>query len=152
MKRLTAVLMMLMLLFSFSACGQTPADADEHNLTESVSDAIESNTSEPDANSEEKEEMADTTNNILVAYFSATGTTRPLAEYAADILNVDIYEIVPEEPYTDEDLDYYSGGRADQEQDDSSARPAISGSVENMDSYDMVFIGYPKLEYGFLCV
>lgn len=143
MKRLTAVLMMLMLLFSFSACGQTPADADEHNLTESVSDAIESNTSEPDANSEEKEEMADTTNNILVAYFSATGTTRPLAEYAADILNVDIYEIVPEEPYTDEDLDYYSGGRADQEQDDSSARPAISGSVENMDSYDMVFIGYP---------
>lgn len=144
MKRLTAFLMVLILLFSFSACSQTRADAGEQKLTESASDASESNTIEPDANeSEETEEMADTTNNVLVAYFSATGTTRPLAEYAADILKADLYEIVPEDPYTDEDLDYYSGGRADQEQDDPSARPAISGSVENMDSYDIVFIGYP---------
>ena len=78
----------------------------------------------------------------LVVYFSATGNTKPLAEYAAEILEADIYEIVAEEPYTEADLAYYTGGRADQEQDDSNARPAISGSVENMDSYDTVLIGY----------
>ena len=79
----------------------------------------------------------------LVAYFSATNTTRPLAEYAADILNADLYEIVPEVPYTDADLAYYTNGRADREQNDSSARPAISGSVANMADYDVIFLGYP---------
>ena len=79
----------------------------------------------------------------LVVYFSATGTTKPLAEYAAEILGADIYEIVAEEPYTEADLAYYTGGRADQEQNDANARPAISGSVENMDSYDTILIGYP---------
>ena len=81
--------------------------------------------------------------NILVAYFSATGTTKPLAEYAADILGADLYEIVPADPYTAEDLAYYTGGRADQEQNDPSARPAISGSVADMAQYDTVLLGYP---------
>lgn len=81
--------------------------------------------------------------NILVVYFSATGTTRPLAEYAADILNADIYEIVPEIPYTDADLAYYTGGRADKEQNDPSARPAIKGSVTNLEDYDTIILGYP---------
>ena len=81
--------------------------------------------------------------NILVVYFSATGTTRPLAEYAADILNADIYEIVPEIPYTDADLAYYTNGRADKEQSDPNARPAISGSVSNMGAYDTIILGYP---------
>ena len=79
----------------------------------------------------------------LVAYFSATNTTRPLAEYTADILNADIYEIVPEIPYTDADLAYYTNGRADREQNDSTDRPAISGSVANMADYDVIFLGYP---------
>ena len=79
----------------------------------------------------------------LVAYFSATNTTRPLAEYAADILSAGLYEIVPEDPYTDADLAYYTNGRADREQNDASARPAISGSVENMADYDVIFLGYP---------
>ena len=82
----------------------------------------------------------------LVVYFSATGTTKPLAEYAAEILGADIYEIIAEEPYTEADLAYYTGGRADQEQNDSNARPAISGSVENMDSYDTILLGYPNME------
>jgi len=79
----------------------------------------------------------------LVAYFSATNTTRPLAEYASDILNADLYEIVAEDPYTDADLAYYTNGRADREQNDPSARPAISGGVENMADYDVIFLGYP---------
>ena len=79
----------------------------------------------------------------LVVYFSCTGTTKQLAEYAAEILGADIYEIVAEEPYTEADLAYDTGGRADQEQNDPNARPAISGNVENMDSYDTILIGYP---------
>lgn len=79
----------------------------------------------------------------LVACFSATGHTMPLAEYAADILGADLYEIVPEDPYTEEDLAYYTGGRCDQEQDDPYVRPDISGLVEHMDQYDTVLIGHP---------
>ena len=82
-------------------------------------------------------------NTILVAYFSATGTTEQVAQQAAEILGADLYEIVPEDPYTEEDLDYYTGGRADREQDDPNARPAIAGSIENMDQYDTILLGYP---------
>ena len=81
---------------------------------------------------------------VLVAYFSATGTTRPLAEYAAEILNADLYEIVPAEPYTAEDLDYgNSDSRTTREQNDPDARPAIDGSVDNMEDYEVIFLGYP---------
>lgn len=81
--------------------------------------------------------------NILVAYFSCTNTTKTLAEYAAETLDADIVEIVPEQPYTTEDLAYYTDCRADREQNDPDARPAINGKVENMVDYDIVFLGYP---------
>ena len=87
--------------------------------------------------------------NILVAYFSCTGTTKTLAEYAAEYLNADLYEIKAETPYSSEDLDYNtSNSRANKEQDDSSARPAISGKVEDIDKYQTVVLAYPKMEYG----
>lgn len=80
---------------------------------------------------------------ILVAYFSATGTTRTLAECAADMLSADLYEIVPEVPYTDADLAYYTDCRADREQSDPHARPAMAGTIDQMADYDVVFLGYP---------
>lgn len=80
----------------------------------------------------------------LAAYFSVTGTTKALAEYASDILNADLYEILPEVPYIADDLNYNSSSsRANQEQSSASARPAISGSVSNMEDYDVVILGYP---------
>lgn len=79
----------------------------------------------------------------LVAYFSATGTTQSIAEKIAEETSGTMYEIVAEDPYTAEDLDYYSGGRADREQADPTVRPAISGSVKNIEKYDVVFLGYP---------
>lgn len=80
----------------------------------------------------------------LVAYFSATNTTKGVAEHIANGLNADIYEIVPEEPYTDADLNYNDdNSRTTIEMNDPSARPAISGSVENMEQYDIVFVGFP---------
>ena len=89
------------------------------------------------------EQEAEMGTRTLVAYFSCTGTTQPLAEYAAEILGADLYEIVAEDPYTEADLAYYTGGRADQEQNDPSARPGIIGGVENMDEYDTIILGYP---------
>ncbi|MCD7954714.1 MAG: aldo/keto reductase [Lachnospiraceae bacterium] len=91
----------------------------------------------------EDSDVLDTDSSILVAYFSCTGTTEQIAGWIADETGADLYEIVPEDPYTEEDLAYYTGGRADQEQADSSTRPAISGSVENIGQYDVIFLGYP---------
>lgn len=81
---------------------------------------------------------------VLVAYFSATNTTEGVAEHIANGLNADLYEIIPEDPYIDADLNYNdNNSRSTIEMNDPSSRPAISGSVENMGQYDIVFIGYP---------
>ena len=81
---------------------------------------------------------------VLVAYFSATGHTKTIAEYLQAALDADLYEIVPQEPYTDPDLDYNTDGyRANQEQNDDAARPAIAGQVADMVQYDTVFVGFP---------
>lgn len=81
--------------------------------------------------------------NVLVAYFSCTGTTEGIAKAIADETDGELHKILPEDPYTEEDLDYYSGGRADREQADASARPQIANAVENIEDYDIIFLGYP---------
>ena len=81
---------------------------------------------------------------VLIAYFSCTGNTEAIANHLNSILDADLYEIVPEVPYTSEDLNYGdSSSRTSIEMNDPDARPAISGSVENMEDYDVVFLGYP---------
>ena len=80
---------------------------------------------------------------VLVAYFSATGNTRPVAEKVAEATGGDLFEIVPAQPYTAADLNYNTDCRANAEQNDPDARPAIASNVENMEQYDAVLIGYP---------
>lgn len=80
---------------------------------------------------------------ILIAYFSATGTTRSIANKINQIITSDIFEIEASIPYTEADLNYYSGGRCDTEQADASARPEIKNKIEGIDSYDTIFLGYP---------
>ena len=89
-----------------------------------------------------------TQSKALVVCFSATGTTRSLTKYVADILDANLYEIVPAEPYTEADLAYYTDCRANREQNGPSVRPAISGRADDMEDYDIVFIGYPILQKG----
>lgn len=103
------------------------------------------------------EETSEGDNNVLVVYFSATNNTKGVAEKIAEAAEADIYAITPEIPYTAEDLDYNTDCRANKEQNDDSARPEISGTVENMEDYDTVFIGYPiwwgqapKIMYTFM--
>ena len=81
---------------------------------------------------------------VLVAYFSATGTTKGVAEIIAENMGADMYEIVPQEPYTDADLNWHDDrSRSTIEMNDRSCRPEINGAVEDMEQYDIVFIGYP---------
>ena len=89
-------------------------------------------------------QKADEGGKALVAYFSATGNTEGVAKHIADATGATLYEIKPETPYTSADLNYSdSSTRATREQNDAAARHAISGSVENMADYDVVFLGYP---------
>lgn len=85
---------------------------------------------------------------VLVAYFSATGNTRAVAEKIAALTGGDLYEIVPAQPYTNEDLDWRnSQSRSSQEMDDPDARPEIAGSPVEMDGYGTLYLGYP-IWYG----
>lgn len=88
--------------------------------------------------------FAPTASSILVACFSATGNTWPLAEYAAEYLNADLFRIAPEEPYTTADLNYSNDNcRANREMQDDTCRPALAATVENMAQYDTVILAFP---------
>ena len=81
---------------------------------------------------------------VLVVVFSATGTTRAVAEKIAAIEDADLYEIVPAEPYSDADLNWNdSGSRSTREQNDKSVRPGIGSEPLDLTGYKTVFIGFP---------
>ena len=81
---------------------------------------------------------------ILVAYFSATGTTKHVAEELAEIMKATLFEIKPETPYTSADLDWRDdNSRSSVEMHDATSRPAIKDTVKDIEKYDVVFIGYP---------
>ena len=80
----------------------------------------------------------------LVVYFSCTNTTKGIAERITAVTSGTIFRIEPEDPYTSADLDYNnSSSRANREQNDPSARPAIANTLEGLENYDVVFLGYP---------
>jgi len=160
MKRTVSLLLSFVMVFVLTACGQSAASEKQKETQPAVQKTDEqSETSQSGAEAEKqmntevetelsesasaKEQKTDVSTKTLVVYFSCTGTTELVAEYVTEILEADIYEIVPENPYTEADLAYYTNGRADQEQNDPNVRPAISGGVENMDEYDTIILGYP---------
>lgn len=165
MKKTITFLLSLLMIMSLAACGnsskQTEQTSTENNSAESsmADEAAEpesiTTAAEPESEAaqpveaEETGEVAEADTEaegtkILVAYFSATNTTEGVAEHIANGLNADLYEILPEDPYTEADLDYNdNNSRSTLEMNDPSARPVIAGSVENMEQYDIIFIGYP---------
>ena len=159
MKKVITVLISLLMILSLAACGnsasqtgqpsteekQTADTVNSEEPVENSANAENTDTSEGQTNeSENPDILEEQATKVLVAYFSATNTTQGIAEHIANGLNADIYEIVPEESYTDADLNYNdNNSRTTIEMNDPDARPAISGSVEDMEQYDIVFIGYP---------
>lgn len=167
MKKITAILLSMLVILSFAACGNSESGSGQSSAggnsvenkadNDMMSESSSAGSVESGGNSEGQQAGGENTDaqktKVLVAYFSATNTTKGVAEHIANGLNADIYEIVPKEPYTNADLNYNdNNSRTTIEMNDSNARPAISGSVEDMGQYDIIFIGYPKMEYGFNCV
>ena len=145
MKKAIAILLSLTMFLGLAACGNSASQTEQPSTEDtSVESKADTESAETSTNMENTDNQDVQNHKALVAYFSATGTTKGVAEHIANGLNADIYEIVPEEPYTDADLDYNdNNSRTTIEMNDPDARPVISGSVENMEQYDTVFIGYP---------
>ncbi len=160
MKKLTAILMGVLLVFSLAACGnnQQAKDTAPEPSSEPVSDTI----SEPEKTEQPSEmpsdsqtESEDNTNDTdvestggktLIVYYSASGNTEEVANYIASATDGDLFEIVPAEIYTNADLDWTDGdSRVSREHDNEDERnvPLVSDTVDNWNEYDTVFIGYP---------
>ena len=95
-------------------------------------------------NGKSNSESMETGKKVLVAYFSATGTTKAVAEDLAKVLDASLFEIEPVETYTAADLDWNdNNSRSSVEMHDANSRPAVKNRVEDMAQYDVVFLGYP---------
>lgn len=90
------------------------------------------------------EETNMTNDKILVVYFSATGNTKSVAEKLATAINADLFEIVPEQPYTSADLNWQNDqSRSSIEMGDRNSRPTIASKIEDISQYNIVFVGSP---------
>lgn len=145
MKKAIAILLSLTMILGLAACGNSASQTEKPSTEDtSVESKADTNSAENSTDKENTDNQDVQDHKVLVAYFSATGTTKGVAEHIANGLNADIYEIVPEDPYTDADLNYNdNNSRTTIEMNDPNARPTISGSVENMEQYDIIFVGYP---------
>lgn len=159
MKKIIPIFLSVVLLLTLTACGST-GTAEESNsaITEKQQIDVESeggssseqaetlDASEPDqeASSETQADTSEPGKDVLVVYFSATGTTKGVAEKIASITGADTYEIKAAQEYTDDDLNWNdSNSRTTKEQNDSSVRPEIGSEMISLDGYTTIYIGYP---------
>ena len=160
MKKLTAILLSVLLVFSLAACGNNQQATD--TTPEPSSEPVSETTSEPEkaeqssetssaSQSENEDNTVDTDvestgGKTLIVYYSASGNTEEVANYIASATGGDLFEIVPTEIYTNADLDWTDDdSRVSREHDTEDERdvPLVSDTVDNWDEYDTVFIGYP---------
>ena len=150
MKKLTALLLSVVLVLSLAACGSAnkPASSTTQPETSAPTEqpATEPSESSSTAPAESEPETQPETGKTLVVYYSASGNTERVAKDIAEVAGADLFEIVPTEVYTSDDLDWTnSDSRVSREHDDESLRdvPLTTTEVPDWDSYDTVFIGYP---------
>ena len=137
MKKIIAILLAVTLAFTFAACGK--GTAEPSNGTSNSSGSAE--------NSSKNDAAAPKSGKVLVVYYSATGSTKAVAETIAETAGADIFEIVPKDKYTSADLDWTdNGSRVNAEHDDESKRDVTLEKVtpDNWSDYDTVFVGYPS--------
>lgn len=145
MKKLTALLLSVVLVLSLAACGSAnkPASSTTQPETSAPTEQPESSSTAP---AESEPETQPETGKTLVIYYSASGNTARVAKDIAEAAGADLFEIVPTEVYTSEGLNWTNpDSRVSREHDDESLRdvPLTTTEVPDWDSYDTVFIGYP---------
>lgn len=143
-KLVTLITVATMAMGMMTGCGANGSDSQTtQNVTTTAADSA-SETTQTDAAS--TEDQTTTSGNVLVVYYSATGSTKVVAETIADTTGGDLFEITPKEPYTSDDLNWSDdNSRVSREHEDESLRDVelTTTTVDNWDSYDTVFIGYP---------
>ena len=142
MKKLLSTVMILALMFTFVACNNSTSS---NNETPSKTSSTASSDKSSDTTSENN---SDKTSNgkILVVYYSATGSTKAVAQTIADTANADLFEITPVDPYTSDDLNWTDdNSRVSVEHNDESKRDVklTKTTPDNWEQYDTVFVGYP---------
>lgn len=150
MKKLTALLLSVVLVLSLAACGSAnkPASSTTQPETSAPTEqpATEPSESSSTTPAESEPGTQPETGKTLVVYYSASGNTERVAKDIAEAAGADLFEIVPTEVYTSEDLNWTNpDSRVSREHDDESLRdvPLTTTEVPDWDSYDTVFIGYP---------
>ncbi len=141
MKKILSLLLSMTLVFSLAACSGGGATSSEGGTSEPSSQTPSE--SEAPSNSETPEESAEPTEETggtLIAYFSWSGNTEQMAQMIQTETGGDLFEIEPATPYTD---DYNTLLDVAQQEQANNARPELASQVENWDSYDVVFVGYP---------
>ena len=139
MKKRISMIMVICLLLSLTACG---VDSGTNSNTEPSATQSQAETPSSEPAAEPTEEAA----KMLVVYFSATGTTQGVAQTIADTVGADLFEVVPSDPYTSDDLNWTNNdSRVSREHNDEGLRAVAleSTDVDGWDDYDTVFIGYP---------
>lgn len=150
MKKLTALLLSVVLVLSLAACGSANKPASSTTQPETSAPTEQPTTGPSESSStapaESEPETQPETGKTLVVYYSASGNTERVAKDIAEAAGADLFEIVPTEVYTSDDLDWTNpDSRVSREHDDESLRdvPLTTTEVPDWDSYDTVFIGYP---------
>ena len=135
--KLSALLLALVFVLSLTACGGSSSGS------EATSAAQKTTTPATGADAQQSEKTADN-KGVLVVFFSATGTTKGVAQQIAAAANADTYEILAAQPYSSDDLNWNdSNSRTTKEQNDKTVRPSIGSDKLSLDKYSTIFIGYP---------
>lgn len=149
-KILSAILIGVAAMSLVAGCSSAGADRKEN--AEEKTTKKESGTETTKESSKENSDDTSDSGNVLVVYYSATGNTEDVANTIAQATGGDLFELEPAEPYTDDDLDWTNEeSRVSREHENEDERDVelVSNTVNNWESYDTVFVGYPKLEQGF---
>ena len=158
--KLILIGLVLILLLALTACGgaETAAaekpqqitalpvrtDAPASDAAEKQTDAQPEDPASAHTPAESTQAASPAGKDTLVVYFSATGTTKAVAEKIAAITDADLYEIQAAQPYTEADLNWHdSSSRSTIEQNDNNARPELGGEPVTLEGYATIYIGYP---------
>ena len=147
-KKVFSLSLAAVMALSLAACGQSNGTDDSQSTSQSQGTPPSSTTTQEPSGTTSTPDASEPTGdgNVLVVYYSASGNTEAVAGYIAEATGGDLFAITPTEPYTSDDLNWTDeNSRVSQEYADESLRDVelTTAEVENWDSYDTVFIGYP---------